>query len=122
MLPKRSGCQRATVEVARLVYLESARQDLIDILRYIARESGSVATGQNFTGLLRQKCRHLAGLPGQMGRLRPELGPEIRSFAFRGYVIFFHLGDGLFEVINIIEGHLDVVSHFEATPPNDPAV
>jgi toxin ParE1/3/4 len=104
--------------VARLVYLDSARQDLIGILRYIAEASGSVAVGQNFVGLLRQKCRNLAELPGEMGRLRPELGPDIRSFAFRGYVIFFRLRDGLFTVINILEGHRDVESHFGQLPPD----
>jgi toxin ParE1/3/4 len=104
--------------VAKLVYLDSARQDLIGILRYIAKASGSVAIGQNFTGLLRQKCRYLAELPGDMGRLRPELGPDIRSSAFRGYVIFFRLRDDLFEVINILEGHRDVESHFENLPPD----
>ncbi|MBP2547733.1 plasmid stabilization system protein ParE [Neorhizobium galegae] len=106
--------------MARLVYLDSARQDLIEILRYIAKTSGSVAVGQHFTGLLRQKCRHLAALPGDMGRLRPELGPDIRSSAFRGYVIFFRLRDGLFEVINILEGHRDVERHFESPPPDTP--
>lgn len=47
-----------------------------------------------------------------MGRARPELLPDVRSFAFRGYVIFFRYVDDVFEVVNIIEGHRDLESHF----------
>ena len=99
-------------KVVRLVYLDSAKQDLIDILRYIARESGSIATGQQFVSLLRHKCRHLAGLPGHMGRPRPELRPDIRSFAFRGYVLFFRYAGETFEVVNILEAHRDIDGGF----------
>ncbi len=98
--------------MARLKYLDSAKHDLVDILRYISRESGSLAVGQQFVGALRQKCGHLAQLPGQMGRPRPELRPDIRSYAFRGYVIFFRYIEDAFEVVNVLEGHRDTDEHF----------
>jgi plasmid stabilization system protein ParE len=98
--------------LARLTYLYSAKQDFVSILRYISRESGSLAVGQQFVGALRQKCRHLACLPGHMGRPRPELRPDIRSFAFRGYVIFFRYTDDPLQVVNILEGHRDIDAHF----------
>lgn len=100
-------------DLARLKYLDSAKQDFVNILRYIARESGSLAIGRQFVGALRQKCRHLAGLPGHMGRPRPELRPDMRSFAFRGYVIFFRYTGDAFEVVNILEGHRDIEGYFE---------
>lgn len=96
----------------RLDYLDTAKYDLTIILRYIARESASLPAAQQFVGLLRQKCRHLAGLPGQMGRPRPELGTDFRSFAFRGYVIFFRYTDETMEIINIFEGHRDIDTYF----------
>ena len=99
--------------MARLRYLDSAKRDLVNTLRYITRESNSLAVAQQFVGSLRQKCRHLAELPGQMGRPRPELRPDIRSFAFRGYVIFFRYADDMLEIVNILEGHRDVDAHFE---------
>jgi plasmid stabilization system protein ParE len=99
--------------LARLKYLDSAKEDFVSILRYITHESGSLASGQQFVGALRQKCRHLASLPGQIGRPRPELHPDMRSFAFRGYVIFFRYTDNLFEVIDILEGSQDFESYFE---------
>jgi plasmid stabilization system protein ParE len=51
-------------------------------------------------------------LPGTLGRQRPELGGELRSFAFKGYVIFFRSTAGRFEVINVIEGHRDIGALF----------
>lgn len=96
----------------RLSYLAAARADLLDILRYIARESGSVATAERFTSALRDKCRYLADISATLGRPRPELRPELRSLAFRGYVIFFRYGEDRVEVVNILEGHRDVIGHF----------
>jgi toxin ParE1/3/4 len=98
--------------LARLKYLDSAKQDFLNTLRYISRESGSLAIGQQFVSALRQKCRDLAGLPGHMGRPRPELRRDMRSFAFRGYMIFFRYTDDAFEVVNILEGHRDIDAHF----------
>ncbi len=109
--PKRS--RRKAFDLARLTYLESAKQDFVHILRYITVESGSLATGKQFIAALRQKCRHLADLPGHMGRPRPELRPDMRSFAFRGYVIFFRYVEDRFEIVNVLEGHLDIDQHFD---------
>lgn len=96
----------------KLRWLPSAKADLLEILEYIARESGSVATGQRFVATLRSKCASLASLPATLGTARPEFRPDIRSFPFRGYVIFFRYHNGLFEVVNIIEGHRDIDALF----------
>ncbi len=87
----------------------------MQILTYVTRESGSLPIGRRFVDQLRRKCVDLAGLPGMLGTPRPELRPDIRSFAFRGYVIFFRYVDdrATFEVVNIIEGHLDIDAHFQ---------
>ena len=96
-----------------LVYTHAAKQDLLGILDYITAESGNVAVGLRFTMQLRQQCSKLATLPGTLGRARPELRPDIRSFAFKGYVIFFRYAAGVLEVVNILEGHRDIESHFD---------
>lgn len=96
----------------RLVYLASAQRDLISILEYIARESGSLRLASGFVGQLRQQCVKLASLSATLGRPRPELRPDIRSFPFKGYVIFFRYSDDTFEVVNILEGHRDIDSAF----------
>jgi toxin ParE1/3/4 len=84
----------------------------VDILEYITRQSGSLATGQRFTGLLRAQCGKLAMLPGTLGRARPELRPDMRSFAFKGYVIFFRYQTDTFEVLNVVEGNRDILARF----------
>ena len=43
-----------------------------------------------------------------MGRPRPELGHEIRSYPFGNYLIFFRYAENRFEVIRIIERHRDI--------------
>jgi len=98
--------------VRQLVYLAAARRDFADILDHISRESGSLAIGRGFVDLLRMQCRKLASLPGTLGRPRPELRPDIRSFPFKGYVIFFRYAGGRFEVVNVLEGHRDIVTYF----------
>ena len=96
----------------QLVYLSSARQDFRDILRYLAKESGDRATARAFVNRLQQQCGKLASLPGTLGRARPELRSDIRSFAFRGYVIFFRYQAETFEVVKVLEGHRDFPSLF----------
>lgn len=99
----------------RAIFLASVRADLVDIQTYIARESGSRSVARTFTAQLRDHCHHLASLPGLIGRARPELGLDIRSSAFKSYVVFFRYRDDLLEVVNILEGHRDIDGHFEPT-------
>jgi plasmid stabilization system protein ParE len=110
-MPRRRGSLAKVSKVPRLVYLPSARADLVAILRYIARESGSRQVGRRFVEGFHQQCRRLARLPGTLGTARPELRPDIRSFPHRSYVIFFRYVEGRFEVVNVIEGHRDMAQH-----------
>jgi toxin ParE1/3/4 len=47
-----------------------------------------------------------------MGRPRPELRPDLRSFAFKGYVILLRYEGDWLEIVNIIEGHRDIDARF----------
>ncbi|OCJ11624.1 plasmid stabilization protein [Rhizobium sp. AC27/96] len=98
--------------MARLRYTADAQNDILDVLVFIARQSGSPKIALEFTGQLRRKCADPAALPGQMGRRRPELRDDVRSFAYRGYVIFFRYVGDVFEVLNVLEGHRDFDTHF----------
>ncbi|MGN8114932.1 type II toxin-antitoxin system RelE/ParE family toxin [Labrys sp. 22185] len=97
----------------RLVYSHAAVRDLIAIQDYISRESGSLMLGRRFAEQLRQQCRKLATLPGIFGRVRPELRPDLRSFTFRGYVIFLRYHSDRLEIVNIVEGHRDIEALFD---------
>lgn len=104
----------------RLVYLAAAERDLLSILEYIARESGSAAIGMAFTDRLQGQCARLASLPGTLGRARPELRCDLRSFPFGSYVIFFRYGDDVLEVVNVLGGHRDIEAFFgESAPPEE---
>ncbi len=97
----------------KLRYLSQAKDDLLEIKRYIARESGSQRIAFQFTHKIREQCQRLAELPGHIGRPRPELREGLRSFTYGNYVIFIRYNDNTLEVITIIEGHRDVEALFE---------
>jgi toxin ParE1/3/4 len=104
--------------VRQLIYLDSAREDFAEIFAYIARESGSRVIGRRFVDRLRQQCRKLASLSVTLGRAGPELRPDMRNFAFQNYVIFFRYARDRFEVVNVLEGHRDIIAYFrEDTTP-----
>lgn len=96
----------------RLRYTSEALDNLTDIAAYIATSAGSVSLAEGFVAQLQQKCARLADLPGTLGRVRPELRPDLRSFVFKGYVIFFRYLDDTLEVVAILEGHRDVAAYF----------
>jgi toxin ParE1/3/4 len=98
--------------VRRLVLPDSALADFAAILECITRQSGSRVIGRGFVDRLQQQCKKFESLPGTLGRSRPELRPDLRSFACKGYVIFFRYRGGTFEVVNVLEDHRDVITYF----------
>ena len=98
----------------RLVFTHAARTNLIEIADYIENASGSPATAERFTDALVARCEHLAELPGTLGRPRAELLPDLRSMPHGNYVIFFRYVDDRLEVVNILERHRDLATHFKA--------
>ncbi|MDM3870977.1 type II toxin-antitoxin system RelE/ParE family toxin [Porticoccus sp. W117] len=96
----------------KLRYLNQARDDLLHIKSYLTRQSGSSAVALKFTSKLRQQCRKLASYSGQVGHPRPELGKDIRSFAYGNYLIFFMYKEQELRVISITEGHRDLLNLF----------
>lgn len=57
--------------------------------------------------------RELGPAAEHAGAAAPRIGPDVRSFPFKGYVIFFrYLDDAILEIVHIIEGHRDVAAIF----------
>lgn len=100
----------------QLIYLESAERDLFQILAYVAEGSGNVDTALRFVNELQNQCRKLASLPGTLGRPRPELRPDIRSFPVKGYIIFFRYREDAVEVVNVLAGLRDIDGYFAEDP------
>jgi toxin ParE1/3/4 len=92
----------------RLVLGRAANRDLEAILRYVATQADDPRYGFAIADALLAQCEKLAGLPGTLGRPRPELAPALRSFPFRGYVIyFFYPDDETFKVVNVLSAKQD---------------
>jgi toxin ParE1/3/4 len=73
--------------MSKLRIARSAVADLDEIWLYIARHA-SVEAAERVMNLLTSKFSLLAGSPG-IGRRRPELGLEIRSFPVQNYRIYY---------------------------------
>jgi toxin ParE1/3/4 len=84
-----------------------ASADLADIWAYIAE--GSVRQADRFAATIDDHFQALARRP-QMGRSRPELARNVRSFPVGKYVIFYvALVDGV-EVVRVLHGARDIDS------------
>jgi toxin ParE1/3/4 len=70
----------------KLVLSEKAYDDLLHILRYIARDKPLAAV--RFVDQLQAQCEYLAGCP-ESGTKREDLAADLRVFAYRGYGIYF---------------------------------
>jgi toxin ParE1/3/4 len=97
--------------MARLVLSPEARRDLRDIRDYIARDDPQAARW--VVRRLRDMARTLSGVPA-MGRARPELGTNIRSFVADRYVLFYRplsRAAGI-QLVRVLHGARDVDAHF----------
>ena len=94
-------------------YLDAAKNNLGEIARYIAGESGSRNVAVDYVSRIRANCRKLAAAEtSQRGTDRSELVDSMRSEPFGNYVIFFRYVDNNLEVVNILEGHRDIAKYF----------
>jgi len=101
----------------RLVFSTAAREDLAEIEAHIEEASGSSETAQDFVEQIIRKCGRLADFETKVGRPRPELLPDLRSFPFRNYVIFFRYASDTFYVINVLHGARDIDALFDSDEP-----
>jgi len=97
----------------RLILSDGALRDLTEIGRYLTRKSGDAETGRRITRDLRDQCVRFASLPGTLGRPRPDLRADLRSFPFKGYIIFFRYRGDAMEVVKIAGGRQDLPRLFE---------
>ncbi|NLX98737.1 MAG: type II toxin-antitoxin system RelE/ParE family toxin [Rhodopirellula sp.] len=70
----------------RLRFSHDARADLRDIARFIARDKPIAA--RRWVERIKAKCRLVAKQP-DLGEIREDLGPAVRSTLVGSYVIFY---------------------------------
>jgi toxin ParE1/3/4 len=86
-----------------------ARADLDEIWTYIARDKSDAA--DRFVELLVSKFPLLADHP-DLGRSRPELAAEVRSFPVKNYLILYRSRTGLLEIVRVVSGYRDLKGLF----------
>jgi toxin ParE1/3/4 len=76
-----------------------AEQDLIEIFRYISRDNAPAA--DKLVRAINSKCELLARSP-MIGRARPELRSDLRSFPYGSYLILYRIIDGGVEIVRVV--------------------
>lgn len=80
---------------------ERAKEDLLDILLYIAERSGSSATARKFSERLDDRIEFLAQFP-EAGALYEEPSFTLRTFVVGEYLIYYRPIQGGIEVIRVL--------------------
>jgi toxin ParE1/3/4 len=99
-----SGCA-VMDEPTRLVISKDAVSDLDEIWLFIALNSPQNA--DIFIDRIYDTCLLLKENP-EMGRLRQELSPGLRSFSVGRYIIFYRLKNDIIEIVRILSGYRDI--------------
>lgn len=84
-----------------VTFSPKARQDLLEIGDYIAKDSR--ANARRFVARLIDQCRRIGRAPlGYVGR--EDLAPGLRMAAVGRYVIFFRVLDGTVRIERVLHG------------------
>ncbi len=86
-------------------YTPAARQDLVDILEYIAKDKPNAAMA--WIEKIEAKCLLLAENP-DLGELQPHLGDAIRATTVGRYIVFHRKSLGRVEILRVIPGDRDI--------------
>jgi len=87
--------------MAFVTFTPKARQDLIDIGDYIARDSR--ANARRFVARLQDRCGQIGDAPLSY-RSREDLAPDLRMAPLGRYVIFFRVLDDTVRIERVLHG------------------
>lgn len=97
--------------IPTVLFTPLATEDLQQIWLYLAIEADEDAADR-FVSRIEEKCRRIALTPKGF-RLRPELLPDLRSFPFKTYIIFYVAIESGIEVFRIIHAARDIEQAIE---------
>jgi plasmid stabilization system protein ParE len=83
----------------------SARLDLLDIWKYIARDSSVAA--DRVIGQIRANFQKIAEMPG-IGHVREELGPTYRVWSVYSYLVVYRPDANPVQIIRVVSGYRDL--------------
>lgn len=93
----------------KILFTNLAESDLAEIWCFIAEDSEDAA--DRFLETIQAKAIIVASNP-EIGRLRPELAPSIRSFPVEPYVLFYEtVADGIL-IVRVLHGSRDIDAIF----------
>jgi toxin ParE1/3/4 len=79
-------------------FTQEAVHDLNEIWDFVAQED--MVAASRLIDALEKRCRELAESP-LMGRVRPELAPNVRSFFVDPFILFYQIVSGDIEILRI---------------------
>lgn len=88
-----------------------ARQDVLDIWKYIADDDESAADW--FVDLLTRHFALLGDNP-HAGRKRDDLRPRYRCFPVGQYLVFYRIAEPGVQILRIVHGRRDIASLFRS--------
>lgn len=91
--------------MAALLFTNKARQDLLDIWRYIAVQNPIIA--DKVFDRLENACQPLRHSP-HLGRLRPEIGENVRCLVIDRWLVLYRVIKVGVEIVRIVDGARDL--------------
>lgn len=91
--------------MAAVTFSPKAKQDLLDIGDYIAKDS--LANARRFVGKLMEQCRRIGHAPLGYAS-REDLVVGLRMAPMGNYVIFFCVVDGTVRIERVLHGSRDL--------------
>jgi toxin ParE1/3/4 len=92
--------------VSEVRYSRRAREDLLDIWLYIARQTSETAA-DHVLDRIEDACRTLARHP-ELGPARPEIADEARSLIIQRWLALYRLTAYGVQVVRVIDGARDL--------------
>ena len=88
----------------KLVLSQLANEDLLETWEYIA-EHDEVAADR-YIDFLRKRALELLDFP-ELGRLRNEICPDLRSLLARNHLLFYRIQSNEIQILRILHGSRD---------------
>lgn len=87
-------------------YTDRAKQDLLDIWLWIARDSATLADA--VLERIEQRASKLSQ-HREIGMARPEIGEGARGLVIERWLVLYRLVDGGVQIVRIVDGARDLV-------------
>jgi toxin ParE1/3/4 len=96
--------------MAEINHSPQSEADLEAILEFLHQNQPAVA--ERYATAFYEKGQALARFP-EMGRLRPEIAPNLRSTLVHPYVLFYRVEDEIVQIVQILRGKRDLRRIFQ---------